>query len=46
MDSPAARASRMSSPWSAGVTLRATGLLCLSFAFFGGLPILFFLFFM
>ena len=46
MDSPAARASRMSSPWSAWVTLRATGLLRLSFAFFGGLPIFFFLFVM
>jgi len=44
MDSPAAWASFISRLWSAGVILNATGLLRLSFAFFRGRPIFFFLF--
>ena len=39
MDSPAARASVINSLCCAGVALSATGLLRLSFAFIGGLPI-------
>ena len=40
MDNPAASASATNCLCSSGVTLSATGLLRLSFAFFGGRPIL------